>query len=217
VSSGRRPGRPRGPQQDPAERRAALLTAAESAIRDHGLDVSMEQIAERAGVSKATLYDNFDGKAGLTQALLERYGVRLLQGFAAAIDRPLTPRQVVAEGMDIFVRFIDADPQLYRFIVRHADGQLLLAEITAPIGALLHSIDVDHPDALAHAVLGTIVTATDWWSHQRTPSAAEFVAVLTDFVWGGLAAVGVEDRAEPIDLAALAGALASVRPASSIG
>ena len=69
ANGSRRPGRPRGATLDPEVRRAAILSAAEDAIRQHGPDVSMEQIAERAGVSKATLYDNFDGKAGLTQAL----------------------------------------------------------------------------------------------------------------------------------------------------
>ena len=103
--SARRPGRPRGAQQDPAERRANLLSAAEAAIREHGPDASMEQIAERADVSKATLYDNFDGKAGLTEALLERYGLRLMATFAEAIGRPLRARQVVTGGLAIFVRF----------------------------------------------------------------------------------------------------------------
>src|SRR4051812_33024253 len=83
----RRPGRPRGAQQDPAERRASLLTAAEGAIAEHGAGASMEQIAAAAGVSKATLYDNFDGKAGLNLALLDRYGTRVLQTFAVGLQQ----------------------------------------------------------------------------------------------------------------------------------
>jgi AcrR family transcriptional regulator len=212
MSSGRRPGRPRGPQQDPAERRAALLTAAEVAIRAHGPDVSMEQIASQASVSKATLYDNFDGKGGLTEALIERYGVRLLREFGAALVQPLTPRQVVSEGIGIFVRYIDADPQLYRFIVRHADGELLLQEITAPISALIRSVDAAAPEVLAHAVMGTIVTSTGWWSRHRTPDAGAFVELLTGFVWAGLEASGVRDEGGPVDVGALAEAIAAVRP-----
>jgi AcrR family transcriptional regulator len=206
VSSGRRPGRPRGPQQDPAERRAALLGAAEDAIRDHGPDVSMEQIADRAGVSKATLYDNFDGKLGLTQALLQRYGTRLLHRFADAIAGPVRPRQVVTGGLATFVRFIAEDPDIYRFIVRHASGDDLADEIARPIAALLRSLEVAEPEALAHATLGTIVSATQWWSGRADADLDGFLTQLTTYVWGGLAAAGVVDD-RPLDTAGLAAVL----------
>lgn len=205
--SGRRPGRPRGAQQDPAERRAHLLTAAEEAIRDHGPDVSMEQIAERAGVSKATLYDNFDGKGGLTEALLERYGGRLMGSFAAAIGQPVPARQVVTGGLGIFVRFIAEDPQIYRFIVRHADGEALSGEITRPIAALMRSLDLAEPEALAHATLGTVISATEWWSRRRQPELDVFLAQLTAYIWGGLQASGVTDDDRLVDMGAVADAI----------
>ncbi len=211
--SGRRPGRPRGAQQDPAERRANLLSAAEEAIREHGPDVSMEQIAERADVSKATLYDNFDGKAGLTEALLERYGLRLMGTFAEAIGRPLRARQVVTGGLGIFVRFIAEDPQIYRFIVRHADGDALSDEITKPIAALLRSVGVVEPEGLAHATLGAVISATEWWSRQGQPDLETFLEQLTAYVWGALQASGVADDDQPVDLAAVAEAIGAPAPA----
>lgn len=213
--SGRRPGRPRGAQQDPAERRANLLTAAEAAIRDHGPDVSMEQIAERADVSKATLYDNFDGKAGLTDALLQRYGLRLMATFGEAIGRPLRARQVVTGGLGIFVRFIAEDPQVYRFIVRHADGDALSDEITRPIAALLQSVGVAEPEGLAHATLGAVISATEWWSRRREPELEVFLEQLTAYVWGALEASGVADSDEPVDLAAVAEAIGVAAPATA--
>jgi len=210
--SGRRPGRPRGAQQDPAERRANLLSAAEAAIREHGPDASMEQIAEQADVSKATLYDNFDGKAGLTEALLERYGLRLMDTFAEAIGRPLRARQVVTGGLAIFVRFIAEDPQIYRFIVRHADGQALTDEIARPIAALLRSVGIAEPDALAHATLGAVITATEWWSSHGEPGIDAFLEQLTAYVWGGLEASGVVDDERPVDLTAVAEAIGAPAP-----
>lgn len=208
--SGRRPGRPRGAPQDPAERRINLLAAAEEAIRDHGPDASMEQIAERAGVSKATLYDNFDGKAGLTEALLERYGGRLMSAFAAAIGQPVPARQVVTGGLGIFVRYIAEDPQIYRFIVRHADGEALSGEITRPIAALMRSLDIPEPEALAHATLGTVISATEWWSRRREPALDVFLAQLTAYIWGGLQASGVTDDDRLVDLSAIAEAIGTV-------
>jgi AcrR family transcriptional regulator len=211
----RRPGRPRGAQQDPAARRAALLDAAELAIAEHGVLVSMEQIAERAGVSKATLYDNFDGKAGLSDAILERYGARLLGAFAENLGAPQSARQVVRNGIETFVDLIETDPELYRFVVRNSDGDALLAEITSPIGALLRSVleaDGDEgADALAHATLGAIVTATDWWCRHRDLDHARFVDLLDGFVWSALAGSGIPASDAPVDLAAVAEAIATAQ------
>ena len=217
MSSGRGPGRPKGAQQDPAVRRAALLAGAEAAIREHGPGVSMEQLADAADVSKATLYDNFEGKAGLTDALVERYGERLLATFAATLDRDLTAEQVVRGGIAIFVRFIDSDPDIYRFVVRHAEGEVLVEEISAPIGALIASVlerqgtepkvAWERAEALANATLGTVFSTTDWWSRRRTPSSKEFVALLGDYVWSALVGSGIEPSDEPVDLAALTRAI----------
>jgi AcrR family transcriptional regulator len=192
----------------------ALLAAAEDAIREHGPEVSMEQIAARAEVSKATLYDNFDGKAGLTVLLLHRYGSRLLDAFAATLDQPLTAEQVVHGGIAIFVRFIETDPEIYRFVVRHAEGGVLLDEIAAPVSALIRSVlerqgdDAHGADALAHATLGAIFTATDWWSRRRTPPRAVFVDQLAAYVWAGFVGSGIEPSDAPVDLAAVARAIA---------
>lgn len=213
VSATRRPGRPRGAQQDPAQRRAALLSAAEDAIRHHGPDVSMEQLAERAGVSKATLYDNFDGKAGLTAALLDRYGTRLLRSFSGGLDRDLSARQVVRGGIEIFVRLIETDPEVYRFIVRNAEGDSVLGEIARPIAALVTSMvpagrdAAARADVLAHASLGAIITSTERWSHHRTMSRRAFVDLLVGFVWAGMVDAGVPEGDEPVDLAAVARAI----------
>lgn len=212
----RPPGRPRGASRDPEVRRAALLASAEEAIRQHGPDVSMELIAERAAVSKATLYDNFDGKGGLTASLLERYGSRLLGTFAANLDRDLTAQQVVHGGIDTFVRFIETDPEIYRFVVRHAEGDALLEAIAAPIGALVRSVleaqgdDASGADALAHATLGAIFTATGWWSRNRSPRRDVFVDQLATFIWAGFVGAGVRPSPEPVDLAAVARAIAEV-------
>ena len=128
----------------------------------------MEQIAAEAGVSKATLYDNFDGKAGLTDALLDRYGREVLEQFATGLGQPLTAQQVVRGGIEIFVRLIEAQPETYRFIVLNADGGAVMADVAAPVTALVHSelarqgLDPSGSEALAHATLGAVFTTTRW-------------------------------------------------------
>ncbi len=59
------------------------------------------------------------------------------------------------------------------------------------MAALIRSVlegqghDAVGADALAHATLGAIFTATDWWSRRRTPPRAVFVDQLATFVWAG--------------------------------
>ena len=212
MASGRRPGRPRGAQQDPLERRANLLPGAESAIREIGPDVSMEQIAERANVSKATLYDNFDGKGGLTEALIERYGLRLMTRFAELVQQPLTAYEVTSGSLAVFVHFIAEDPEIYRFVIRHADGEALVTEITEPIAALIKSLGAKDPVGLAYATLGAVVTATEWWTRSGSQDLNEFLESLVAFVWGGLVASGIDTAEDHLpDLSGVARAVAQAR------
>ena len=214
TAPARRPGRPRGAQQDPAERRAALVDAATRAIATHGATASMEQIAAEAGVSKATLYDNFDGKAGLTDALLARYGREVLERFAVGLGAPLTAQQVVRGGIEIFVGLIEAQPETYRFIVLNADGGAVMADVAAPITALVRSeltrqgIDAGGSEALAHVTLGAVFTSTEWWCSHRSLERDAFVELLVGYVWAGFTASGMEASDEPVDLSAVATAIA---------
>ncbi len=214
TASTRRPGRPRGVQQDPAERRAALVEAATRAIATHGANASMEQIANEAGVSKATLYDNFDGKSGLTDALLDRYGREVLERFAVGLDQPLTAQQVVRGGIEIFVRLIEAQPETYRFIVLNADGGAVMADVAKPITALVRSeltrqgIDASGAEALAHATLGAVFNSTEWWCSHRSLARDAFVDLLVGYVWAGLSTSGLEASEDPVDLTAVATAIA---------
>lgn len=209
VTPRRRPGRPKGATKDPAERRDELLTAAEAAIARHGPGVSMEQMADAAGVSKATLYDNFDGKRGLTEAVVDRYGARVVATIAAGIGGPLTPHQVLRGGIEIFVAHIERDAQLYRFVLADGGDRALLDESAAPVTALFTSmlrqagVDPRAAELQARSVLGGIFAATEWWAETRTMSRREFVDHLDALYWPGLAGAGLGLIEDPVDLAEL--------------
>lgn len=79
-----RRGRP--PQMSPAEREALILDTAERILLDRGLQgLTMEGLAQAAGMSKRTLYDHFPGRDAMMAALTGR-----LRG---AVIAPLTPEQ----------------------------------------------------------------------------------------------------------------------------
>jgi AcrR family transcriptional regulator len=65
----------RAVRSDAARNRAAVLAAASRlfSARSSGSDVSMDQIAEAAGVGKGTLFRAFGDRAGLLQAVFEAH------------------------------------------------------------------------------------------------------------------------------------------------
>ncbi|WP_238940969.1 TetR/AcrR family transcriptional regulator [Sphingomonas beigongshangi] len=73
-------------RRDAQVRREALLTAAAECFRESGFEVPLEQIAERAGVGRGTLYRNFPDRLALAIAILERE----IDAAAALID-PAAP------------------------------------------------------------------------------------------------------------------------------
>lgn len=70
------------PRADAAHNRILLLQAAESVFLELGVNASLDIIAERAGVGRATLFRNFSDRQALILALLEK-GLEELEAEAA--------------------------------------------------------------------------------------------------------------------------------------
>lgn len=214
----RKPGRPKGVSKAPEERRADLLAAAERAIRRHGPSASMERIAEEAGVSKATLYDNFEGKHGLTDALVERYGARILTQMAVGLGEPRTVHEVLRGGISVFVAVIEREFELYRFVLEAGGTRTMLDESAAPVAAMLGAVmrqagvDSGGAEVAARALLGGVFAAAEWWAEHQSMSRADFVQYLDDLLWPGLAATGIDRDDLVVDLSGIARLLAQVEP-----
>jgi TetR/AcrR family transcriptional regulator, mexJK operon transcriptional repressor len=74
--------RARGRPKD-MEKRAAILRAARNLFFGHGLaTVTIDQIAQEAGVSKMTVYANFPDKAAIFQAVVAEDSTRMEETFA---------------------------------------------------------------------------------------------------------------------------------------
>ncbi|ATB34468.1 TetR family transcriptional regulator [Melittangium boletus DSM 14713] len=70
------------------EARATILDAAEQVLAEQGLaSTRMEDIAARVGVSVGTLYNYFEDRQALLQALLDAQGQELLARIDAELER----------------------------------------------------------------------------------------------------------------------------------
>jgi AcrR family transcriptional regulator len=65
---------------------ALVLDAAGEAFAEHGPDVSVDEIARRAGVGHATVFRRFPTKEALLAAVVEDHVARLLAFARAALD-----------------------------------------------------------------------------------------------------------------------------------
>jgi AcrR family transcriptional regulator len=121
------------PPSDAASERildAALALAAASGIRN----LTMDDVARRAGVGRMTLYRRFGEKARLVEALAVRESRRILAELDAAAPADAPIEDQIVEGFVTSLRIAREHPLLSRLARFEADG--LLATIAADGQAL---------------------------------------------------------------------------------
>jgi AcrR family transcriptional regulator len=74
----------RARDQAKQETREALLRAALALIPEHGLDVSLDDICDRAGYTRGAFYVHFADRDALLAAVMERVGRRVLDALIGA-------------------------------------------------------------------------------------------------------------------------------------
>lgn len=160
----------------------------------------MDAIAAAAGVTKPILYRHFDHRDGLTGALAERFAGDLRGRLQQALARQGAPRDVLAATIEAYVRFIEADPDVYRFLVRHAlrqewEGERLsgfIRQVGADIAQVLgeqlraNGRDSGAAEPWAYGIVGLVHMAGDWWLERRSLPRGRLVTYLTDLLWSGL-------------------------------
>ena len=108
---------PRGTRLARPARRKQLLGAAHELFVAHGYHAAaMDDIAERAGVSKPVLYQHFPGKRELYLALLEEQVSELADRVAEAMAATDNNRSRVDAAVGAYFDFIDAEGEAFRLV-----------------------------------------------------------------------------------------------------
>jgi AcrR family transcriptional regulator len=181
-----------------AARRAELLDAAVRVIRRQGDAVAMETIAAEAGISRPILYRHFGDATGIYAAVAHRFHEELSDQLTTPTG--LTGRALLHRQVAAFLDFVAKDPNVYRFLVRHAPPRtepgtrrrgfsLLVANRTA---GYLESAGWDAATALVAAdlLVGGLEAAADRWLNEPVGTPAEVADTVTDLLWGGFASIG---------------------------
>jgi AcrR family transcriptional regulator len=187
-------------------RREQLVDAAVDAVGRHGAGVGMEEIAAAAGTSKTVVYRHFADRTDLHLAVCTRVAGQLLAKLREAMTSSDEPRQMVAAAIETYLAFLEADPELYRFVVhspavdRSADADPItgLSDLVAREAAGLLAValrqagrDEAAAEPWGHAIVGLVRAAADWWLAAERPMIRSVLAAhLTDLAWSGLSAIG---------------------------
>jgi AcrR family transcriptional regulator len=90
-----------------AERERQMMLVAEEVFTERGyVAASMDEIAERVGVSKPMLYEYFGSKEGLLAACVRQARAELLRATSEAAVREPTPETMLRAGLTAYFRFI---------------------------------------------------------------------------------------------------------------
>ncbi|WP_242608942.1 TetR/AcrR family transcriptional regulator [Actinomadura formosensis] len=102
-----------------AERERQMLDVAEEVFGERGYQAtSMDEIAERCGVSKPMLYEYFGSKDGLLVACVSRSKAELLDVTQKAMAGATTAEDILWRGMVAYFSFIDSHSKSFAMLLR---------------------------------------------------------------------------------------------------
>ncbi len=109
--------RPRGVRMPRQERRTQLLASALEVFVAQGYHAAaMDDIAERAGVSKPVLYQHFPGKLDLYLALLDAACDTIIDNCRAALESTDDNKQRVTGAIEAFYGYVAHDTGAFRLV-----------------------------------------------------------------------------------------------------
>ena len=205
----------RGGRLPRSARRKQLMAAAQEVFVANGYHAAaMDDIADRAGVSKPVLYQHFPGKLELYLALLDMHITELVNAVRAAMAATTDNAQRVHNAVSAYFDFVDgesADVQGAFRLVFETDlrNEPAVRERLARVSRLCVqaiadtiAADTGLPRAavelLSVAVTGTSEVAARWWlERDRALPKADAVRLVEGLVWRGISnfpLVGGEDR-----------------------
>ncbi|HVQ96830.1 MAG TPA: TetR/AcrR family transcriptional regulator [Mycobacteriales bacterium] len=187
----------------PARRKQLLAAASEVFVAQGYHAAAMDDIAERAGVSKPVLYQHFPGKLDLYLALLDTYADGLVQRVRDAMAVTTDNNVRVHNAISAYFDFVDdngtADDGAYRLVfesdlrndaavrARVERTSRLCMEAIADTIASDTGLSRPQAELLSVALTGLSEMAARWWLYTDRPlPKAEAIRLLETLAWRGI-------------------------------
>jgi AcrR family transcriptional regulator len=195
-----------------ADRRATLIDAAREAFADTGFhETSLDAVAERAGVSKALLYEHFSSKRELYVAMLEVHVAELIERIAGAIAGAEPGEARMRAGLEAFFGFVEERRGTWRIMFSNAtdpDVAVRLDRLRDQVAGAIAQLmgeeaerrGLDFPklpqliEMIAQQMVGAMQSLADWWDlHPKVPKE-EVIQAAMDFAWVGQERISQGER-----------------------
>jgi AcrR family transcriptional regulator len=188
------------PRLSRSDRRTQLLAAAKTTFVAQGYhSAAMDDIADRAGVSKPVLYQHFPSKLELYLALLAESADELVRLVGAALRGTDDNAERVHRAVGAYFTFVADNDQAYRLIFESdLRGQPQVEQIVdratdSCIAAITDTIttdtgvDLEHSRLLAAALVGlSQVSARYWLTQSPGVPRADAIEMLSTLAWRGI-------------------------------
>lgn len=181
-------------------RRAQLVDVGRKVFAERGYEAtSVEEIAERAGISKPIVYEHFGGKEGLYAVIVDREIEQIVSRITDAIATG-TPRERMERAALAFLTYVKERPGGFAVLLRDAPASRSSGEMPALMHDLADRVgtifteqfrragyDAKAAPIYAHALVGMVAFVGQWWTESRKPPAVETVAGhIAALAWMGL-------------------------------
>jgi AcrR family transcriptional regulator len=196
----RTPNPERRPRLAASARRAQLVDVGRRVFAERGYEAaSVEEIAERAGISKPIVYEHFGGKEGLYAVIVDREVEHIVSGIVEAISSG-SPRERLEQAALAFLTYVKERPGGFAVLLRDApaskrSGEMpaLMYDLADRVGAIFTEqfrkagYDAKSAPIYAHALVGMVAFVGQWWTETRKAPPVETVAShIAALAWMGL-------------------------------
>ncbi len=200
--------RPRGARMPRRERRAQLLESALEVFVAQGYHAAaMDDIADRAGVSKPVLYQHFPGKLELYLALLDTSCDTIIDSCRQALQSTQDNRQRVEATIDVFFEYVGQDTGAFRLVFEsdltsepavREHVERVTTECATMIAEVIRD-DTGLPDPasrlLAVSLVGMAqVSARFWLTEAGGISKSDATALVAGLAWRGIRGYPLTDE-----------------------
>jgi AcrR family transcriptional regulator len=191
----------RGVRLPRGARRAVLLEAAQDVFVANGYhSAAMDDIAERAGVSKPVLYQHFPGKLDLYLALVNTHVDLLVSTVREALATTPDNKARIAAAVAAYFDFVDREDQAFRLVfesdLRNEQavldaverGERTCAEAIAAVISADAGLDEEQSTLIAVGMVGLCQIAARYWLRtERALPKSDAIERLSSFAWKGFA------------------------------
>jgi AcrR family transcriptional regulator len=190
-----------------SERRHQLINIARTLFAERGYEsTSVEEVAQRAGVSKPVVYEHFGGKEGLYAVVVDREMSALLDGITSSLTnnryRPRVETVVLA-----LLTYVEERTDGFRLLLRDSPAAIssgtyssLINDAVSQVSSILagdfsrRGLDPDLAPLYAQALVGSVTMTAQWWLDAREPNKEVVAAHLVNMMWNGLINLEVDPQ-----------------------